>query len=120
MDSTITQDVLLGQLRTALAVIGGIVVAKGYIDSGTATMISGIIVALAPFAWSALSKWQAEKAAKAREAVAFNSGIIKADNTVGPTPLVPLAEVAKVIQAIAPTLPAGLTAPAPSFAKDAP
>jgi len=104
MDPT-TQAVLLGQLRTALASIGGALVMQGYVSSTTMNLALGIVMALVPLVWSAWVHIQAERATKSREAVALNVGIVLADKTAGPTAPVPPEQAAKIIEAVAPTLP---------------
>lgn len=45
-----------GIARTVLAAAGGILVTKGYIDSGTLTAVIGAIVTLGTAAWSVYAK----------------------------------------------------------------
>lgn len=47
---------LQGQIRTAIAFIGGIAVSKGWIDSETASAAVGIIVTVIAAIWSWRSK----------------------------------------------------------------
>ena len=47
-----TSDQFLGVLRALLAAAGGWAVGKGYIDSDTATAVSGAIVTLAIAGWT--------------------------------------------------------------------
>ena len=62
-------------------------------------------MALISVFWGVWDKYRAEKRARAREAVAVNVGIVVADATIGPTPLVGDDDALHVIATIAPTLP---------------
>lgn len=110
MDDETQNAVLFGQLRTALAVAGGAIVAQGIASQATVNIVLGVATVIIPFILSALSKERASKIAKAREVVAVNVGIVKADNTVGPTPPVSPAMAAALIAKIAPTLPESVKA----------
>ena len=46
-------DQITGILRAVLAAIGGWAIGKGYIDNGTATMLSGVAVTIGTALWSA-------------------------------------------------------------------
>lgn len=50
------KDVILGILRHILTFVGGIVIAKGYMDDATFVELSGAIVALVGALWSVFSK----------------------------------------------------------------
>lgn len=52
----LTKEQALGILRHTLTFVGGIVVAKGYVDNGTLTEIIGGIMTLAGAVWSVLDK----------------------------------------------------------------
>lgn len=76
-----TSDALLGLLRHGLAIVGALLAAHGVVGpNDTVTpanweFIVGLIIALAPIAWSWVQKFSAAKDAKAREAVAVQAGI---------------------------------------------
>lgn len=49
-----------GVVRAVLAAVGGIAVAKGYIDNGTMTTIVGAVTTIAVAVWSVIAKRQAK------------------------------------------------------------
>ena len=51
-----TPEIVGGIVRAILSAVGGIVLAKGYVDSETWMTISGAIVTLAVTVWSVYSK----------------------------------------------------------------
>lgn len=105
-----TMNVLLGQLRTVLAAIGGLLVARGMITADGLNEIIGAVVICVPAIWSAWQKIQDERAAKAREVIAVNAGIAHADATAGVTPTASAATAPQIIAAAA-------AAPAPPIAE---
>jgi hypothetical protein len=52
----LTKEQVMGIVRHTLTFVGGIVVAKGYIDSSTLTEIIGGSVTLAGAIWSIINK----------------------------------------------------------------
>lgn len=52
MNSVITGDQVGGIVRAVLAAAGGWAIGKGYVDSATATTVSGAVVTLAVTIWS--------------------------------------------------------------------
>lgn len=100
MDTTTAQEILLGQIRTVLALIGGALVTHGVLNATTATEIAGVATALIPIAWSAWSKWQA----RARVAKAVNVGIVIADSTTGQTPLLPPTKAVELVATAGPLI----------------
>src|SRR5450759_813680 len=104
-----TQQVLFGQIRTALAAIGGALVTQGIVSSGTVNIVLGIIMAIIPLVWSAWAHIQAERKTKVREVIALNAGVVVADSTVGATPPVSAVDSKKTI--------AEFVAPGPSMAE---
>lgn len=52
----LTKEQVLGILRHALTFIGGIVIAKGYIDNATVTEIIGGVMTLTGTVWSVIDK----------------------------------------------------------------
>lgn len=52
----LTKEQVMGIVRHSLTFIGGIVVAKGYIDNSTVTEIVGSVVTLAGAVWSIINK----------------------------------------------------------------
>ena len=52
----LTKEQILGIVRHSLTFIGGIVVAKGYIDNSTVTEIVGAVVTFAGTVWSIINK----------------------------------------------------------------
>ena len=52
----LTKEQVMGIVRHSLTFIGGIVVAKGYIDNATVTEIVGSVVTLAGAVWSIINK----------------------------------------------------------------
>ncbi|HSW83518.1 MAG TPA: hypothetical protein VLH12_08590 [Usitatibacter sp.] len=81
-------ETVLTALRALLIAFGGQLVSRGYTDNNTVNEVVGSLMVLIPAAWAAAAHYRAEAKAQAREAVAVNVGIVKADSTVGPTPLV--------------------------------
>jgi len=52
----LTKEQVMGIVRHSLTFIGGIIVAKGYIDNATVTEIVGSVVTLAGAVWSIIDK----------------------------------------------------------------
>jgi hypothetical protein len=100
MDNS-TVSVVLGQLRTVLAAVGGLLVMRGFLSDETLNQIIGVVVIIVPAVWSAWDKIQSERASKAREVVALNAGIQVADATVGKTNPVSAAAAPAVLEAVA-------------------
>lgn len=77
----VNTDLALGTLRDLLKVAGGLLAAHGLIGpNDTITpdnwqFIAGVIIGLAPLAWSWYTKIKAAKTAKDREAIAVQAGI---------------------------------------------
>ena len=63
----------------------------------------GAVMVILPIVWGVVDKIQAERAAKAREVIAVNAGIIIADATAGQTPLASPATAPAIIAAFAPS-----------------
>ncbi len=85
-ENSIFTPVLMGQIRTILATVGGGLVAHGYINDSTLNLVIGVIMSLIPPVWSAYSKFNAEKKVQVREVAAVNAGVaVAATGTVGPT-----------------------------------
>ncbi len=59
MGSFLTGDQIGGIVRSVLAAVGGWAIGKGYIDSATATTISGSAVTIVVAAWSYYTHRQA-------------------------------------------------------------
>jgi len=70
-----TKQALLSAIRSILAAIGGVLVAKGYTDDQTLQTVIGAVMTIIPIVWGIAHKYQTERQAKAREAVALNAGI---------------------------------------------
>lgn len=51
-----TQEQTLGIIRHALTFVGGILIAKGYIDEAMVEAISGGVITLTGLIWSAIIK----------------------------------------------------------------
>ncbi len=100
-EPSIFTPVLMGQIRTVLATVGGGLVAHGYINDSTLNLWIGIVMALVPVVWSAYSKFNAEKKTAVREVAAVNAGVaVAATGAVGPT--VRPADVPEIIKDFAP------------------
>lgn len=103
--------VLLGQVRIIFAAFGGILATLGLVTSADvekwipiALEIAGLLFYLIPAVWSVIMHFRYERKTQVREAVAFNAGQGNADNTIGPTPTVPVSEVPALIAKIAPQM----------------
>ena len=82
----VTKESLLSAVRTLLGAGGGVLVAHGYLSSGTANELLGALMILIPIGWGAFQKWQSEKKTQVREVAAVNAGVAVADSgTVGAT-----------------------------------
>lgn len=77
MDDT-AQAVLFGQIRTALAAIGGALVTQGIVSSGTVNIVLGVGTALIPVIWSAWSKYNTATKTAVKVEAAVNTGIAAA------------------------------------------
>jgi drug/metabolite transporter superfamily protein YnfA len=95
-----SKQMLLSAVRSILIVLGSILTTKGYADDETVQAAIGAVMVILPIAWGMVDKVLTERAAKAREVVAVNAGIIVADATKGKTPLAS-AETAPTIIAAA-------------------
>lgn len=95
--------------RAVILGCGAIAAALGHhaSDATTAAIAEGFggFLVLLSVGLSQWNVYEVEKAARLREAVALNAGIVVADRTTGSTPLVPASEVPALIKIIAPTLP---------------
>jgi hypothetical protein len=105
IDTPTAAAVLEGQLRTVIAVGGGILVAHGYADNALIAEITGLVMAVVPFVWSAARHIQRARAAKIAEALALNVGIEFSNRDPSATPPIPAVLVPDIIAEIAPTLP---------------
>ena len=95
-----TLQALLSAVRSVLIAIGATLVARGYMTDATVNSVVGALLVLGPLLWGLVQKFQAERSAKEREAVAVNTGIIVADATVGQTPPVAMMQATKLIENI--------------------
>jgi hypothetical protein len=109
MDDDVKKASVQSAARLAIALIGCVAAALGHhIDSGilqTLDIATGAFLVAVSAAWS---QWQVrQNAAKLLEvqAAALNTGILISDRVLGPTPLVPAAEVPALIKMVAPQLP---------------
>lgn len=100
-----SKQAFFSALRTVTAAAGGYFVGKGVMDEATAAALGVLVMLAAPLIWGVLEKFQMERKAEAREAVALNAGQRIADATEGPTPAVAPASVKAVLAAAAETLP---------------
>ena len=91
--------------------VGSGLASHGYLAEGTVTEIVGAFMVILPLAWGMWDKYRSERATQAREAVAVNVGAVVADATIGRTPTIAPARAAVLIEAIAPTLPTGVSYP---------
>lgn len=51
-----TQEQIFGVIRHGLSAVGGILIAKGLLDEGSLTELTGAILALTGVIWSIVSK----------------------------------------------------------------
>lgn len=51
-------EALAGLIRHALTTVGGVLVAKGYLDSGTVEAVAGAVVTILGVIWSLVAKRQ--------------------------------------------------------------
>lgn len=51
-------EALAGLIRHALTTVGGVLVAKGYLDSGTVEAVAGAVVTILGVVWSLVAKRQ--------------------------------------------------------------
>ena len=65
---------LLGLVRHILTLVGGVLVAKGWLSTDTLEIIIGAILSIAPTIWSTTEKMQVQKAAKAAVVDAAKTG----------------------------------------------
>jgi hypothetical protein len=86
-----TMGVVLGQLRTVLAAIGGLLVARGMVTADGLNEIIGAVVICVPAIWSAWEKIKADQAAAAKAHDALNAGIALAN--ASPVNLAPVSAV---------------------------
>lgn len=49
-------DIILGLVRHVLTAVGGILVAKGFIDETTLTQVVGAVITIGGAVWSVLAK----------------------------------------------------------------
>ena len=112
MMDEVTKQALLSAVRSLAIVAGSSLVAHGYLNTDAMNETIGAFVVIIPILWGVVDKYSAERKTKTREAVAVNVGIKVADSTVGLTPLVTATAAPEIINAIAPTLPAGSIEPA--------
>lgn len=101
----VTKQSILSGVRSILIAIGGILAAKGVIDETQWSIIVGALMTIIPAVWGIYEHVQSERKTQAREAVAVNVGITVADQTIGPTPLVPADATQEVIAIVAPGVP---------------
>lgn len=106
-----TKQAILSALRSILIAAGSALTAKGYIDDLTVSSVVGATMVIIPAIWGVLNKINAEKAAKEREVVALNAGIVIADATVGKTNPVSSASTPAVLEAVAATTPTPAASP---------
>jgi hypothetical protein len=77
-----TNDQIMGAVRTILAFLGGLAVAKGWVDAPTATALGGAFITLATLGWSLYSN---SKTAMIQSVNATdNGGKVVADTVVAP------------------------------------
>lgn len=96
------KQAIFGTVRSVLIALGGVLAAKGWVSSGDVELYAGAIVIVLGAAWSIWDKFQAESAAKAREATALNAGIALSNADPNQTPPVATSEAQSVIKAQAP------------------
>lgn len=82
-----TKAAALSAFRSILAVIGGILVTRGFLNNDQAGQLEGALFTAAPIAWGIVDKYLTEQKTKLRETVAVNAGIAHA------APNIPIAEV---------------------------
>lgn len=51
-----SQDIILGLIRHGLTTLGGVLVARGYLDDGTLQAIIGALLTLGGAGWSVYAK----------------------------------------------------------------
>lgn len=100
-----TKQAALSILRTVLIALGTWLVSRGYFTETALNDIVGGVMVVAPLIWGAWNKFTSERKTQAREVVAVNVGILKADNTEGITPLETPASAPTTIARIAPAVP---------------
>ena len=96
---------ILSAIRSVLVAIGSWFATKGFLDDATVQQLIGAVMVILPLIWGIFDKFRSENATKAREVTAINIGIIKADNTVGLTPLATAATATALIESLAPAIP---------------
>ena len=99
-----TLQALMSALRSILIDAGATLVARGYLTNENANSIVGALLVIGPLIWGVAQKFMAERAAKKRETVAVNVGVVVADNTVGKTPSIAPASVPLLLETIGPRI----------------
>lgn len=79
MDET-AKNALLSAIRTLLGALGGFLAAHGILDQSTAQDVVGAIMVIIPIAWGMWAKYEDERAAKEREKVAVQAGVVAERN----------------------------------------
>lgn len=100
-----SKQAILSAIRSILIAIGSILGAKGYADDATVQAMIGAVMVILPVLWGVWDKYQAEHKTAAREVVAVNAGIKKADATTGPTPPASPEAAKAIIATFAPEVP---------------
>jgi hypothetical protein len=86
-----TMQSILGLLRTVLAALGGLMVAKGLVSSDTLNQYIGAFMIVVPAIWSVWEKIKESQAAAAKAHDALNAGIALAN--ASPVNLAPVSAV---------------------------
>lgn len=96
------KQAVFSAVRSILIALGSMLVARGYIDDGTAQSMIGAAMVILPLVWGVLDKYLSEQKTKDREVIAVNAGIIVADITDGPTPKATPETAKAIIEVFAP------------------
>lgn len=102
------KDALLSLLRTVLTTAATLLAARGVFDSETGNVLVGAVITLATGIWGMVEKYEAEKAAKQREAVALNVGIAVSNADPAITPPVPHEDVQAILKSVPPEMKAAV------------
>lgn len=100
-----TKQSILSGVRSILIAVGGILATKGVIDEAQWSIIVGALMTIIPAVWGIYEHIQSERKTAARELIAVNVGILKADATLGITPLETKESAPNTIEMISPAVP---------------
>lgn len=97
-----TKQAILSAVRSILIIFGSIITAHGYASDESVKEVIGALMAAIPIAWGVWDKYQVERKAAAREAVALNAGIAVVN--ASPTNVSPVhpAEAPAIIKEFSP------------------